>query len=144
MHLPDEFYQLEKTIAKYLSELRPAQRTGLCLWVMGAVLAQSACQNAVITALLAYGGFHTLRQYLREWLYDGADRAAPCSVQLEVSRCFAPLLRWLLSWWQGKEIALAIDATTHHDKLTALVVSVLYEGCAIPVAWHIMPGEQPG
>ena len=37
------------------------------------------------------------RQDLREWLHDGADRAAPCWVQLDVDACFAPLLRWVLA-----------------------------------------------
>jgi hypothetical protein len=144
MRFPREFYQIRQVIETRMPQMRAAQQTGLSLWVMGTVLAQSACQNAVVTALIAYGGFHTLRQYLREWLYNGEDRAAPCAVRLDVEECFAPLLRWLLSWWKSSDIALCIDATTHHDMLTALVVSVLYEGCAIPIAWHIRRAELPG
>ena len=90
--------------------IRPAHRRGLALWVYGAVLAQSACQNAVVSALLAVGGFHTVRQYLREWLYDGRDKAAPCSVQVEGRSVSCRCLRWLLEWWQGREVALAVDA----------------------------------
>ncbi len=144
MHLPRECYQMEEQLAQYLPVLRPAQRRGLARWVYGAVVAQSACQNAVVSALLAVGRFHTVRQYLREWLYDGADKAAPCQTQVEVEQCFAPLLGWLLAWWHGRELALAIDATLHGQRVTALVVSVLYRGSAVPVAWHILRANRPG
>ena len=41
-------------------------------------------------------------------------------------------------------MALAVDATMHGDKVAALVVSVLYRGCAIPVAWSILPANKKG
>jgi len=69
MRLPSEWYQMERTIAQWFPHMRPAQQRGLALWVYGAILARSACQNAVITALLALSSWHALRQYLREWLY---------------------------------------------------------------------------
>jgi Transposase DDE domain len=114
------------------------------LWVYGAILAQSACQHAVITALLTRGVWHTVRQRLRDWLYDGADKADPCRMQVEVTACFAPLLSWVLTWWQGETLALALDATAHGDLVVALVLSVLYRSNAIPVAWEILPANQPG
>jgi hypothetical protein len=108
------------------------------------VLAQSACQSAVLAALLVHGRYHALRQRLREWLLDGTDKACPCAVQVEAEACFAPLLRWVLDWWQGRELALAVDATAHREDVVALVVSVLYRGSAIPVAWAILQGNTPG
>jgi hypothetical protein len=50
----------------------------------------------------------------------------------------------VLGWWQGRELALAVDATAHREEVVALVVSVLYRGSAIPVAWAILPGNVPG
>lgn len=145
MRVQRELYALEASMGQHLPGLRPSQRQGLALWVLGTVLAQSGCQSAVVSALVGLGGRpHALRQRLREWLYNGNDRAAPCQVELDVTACMAPLLRWVLSWWQGQELALAIDATLHGDKVTALVISVLYRGCAIPVAWHILPANEPG
>jgi hypothetical protein len=29
-----------------------------------------------------------------------------------VESCFAPLLAWVLSWWEGTQVALAVDGTT--------------------------------
>jgi hypothetical protein len=144
MRCPAECYQVQEALAVYLPQLRPAQRRGLTLWVSGTILAHSSCQNAVISALFWLGRWHTVRQYLREWLYDGGDRAAPCQTEVTVTTCFAPLLRWILSWWQSEQLALALDATYHGTEHVALVVSVLYRGAAIPVAWAILPANQPG
>lgn len=135
---------MQQSIAHYFPNLRPAQQRGLTLWVYGTILAQSACQNAVISALAAVGVWPIVRQRLREWLYDGPDKARPCNTRVEVALCFSPLLRWLLSWWQGNHLALAIDATLLGDRVCALVISVLYRGSAIPVAWQILPANQKG
>ena len=144
MRYPAEWYQLHATVADVFAHLRPAQQRGLSWWVMGTILAQSACQSAVLAALLRFGRYHAMRQYLREWLYDGSARAAPCRTDLAVTTCFAPLLGWVLRWWRGDSLPLAIDATAHGDRVVALVVSVLYRGCAIPVAWAIVPANTPG
>ena len=85
---------LHDQIQRHLPHLRPAQRRGLALWVGATVMARSGCQNAVLGVLQSLGfSWHATRQYLREWLYDGSDRAAPCRVQLDIEACFAPLLR---------------------------------------------------
>lgn len=147
MRFPAACYQMLSTLDTHFSScLRPAQRRGLACWVYGTITAQSACQNAVIAALVPVTGEKrtTVRQYLREWLRDGADKAAACQSQVEVSACFVPLLRWVLSLWRGRELPLAIDVTNLDDRLHALCVSVVYRGCAIPVAWHIMPGGKKG
>lgn len=144
MGVPREVYQMTAAVRQHLPMLRPAQQRGLVWWVYGTILAQSACQTAVITALLLYGHYEALRQRLREWLYDGQDKAPQCRSQVEVSACFPGLLGGLLTGWQGSELALALDATLHGDRLVALVVSVLYRGCAIPVAWHLLPANQEG
>ena len=144
MRLPRETYQIQQTIETHLPRLSQPQLTGLVLWVCGAILAGSACQNAVASALSPWGRWNNLRQYLREWLYDGSDRTSPCQTQLDVTLCFAPLLRWVLAWWRSGRLALAIDPTLKGDQTTAIVISVLYRSCAIPVAWRIHPATQRG
>jgi hypothetical protein len=144
MRVPRELYHFEKELAERLQSLSKAQCRGLALWVLGTILANSACQSAVVEALVVYGKRHALRQRLREWLCDGKDRAKPCQTELEVEACFPTLLRWVLSMWRGQELALAIDPTLHKDRVAAPVISVVYRGCAIPVAWHILPANPPG
>ena len=45
---------------------------------------------------------------------------------------------------KSDSLALAIDPTTLSDELTATVVSVVYRGCAVPVARVVLPGNKPG
>ena len=144
MRLPKECYQIKQVIETHLPHLTQSQLTGLAWWVCGTILAGSACQNAVASALSTRGNWNNLRQYLREWLYDGGDRARPCKTELDVSICFAPLLRWVLAWWRSGRLALAIDPTLKGDDTTAIVISVVYRGCAIPVAWRILRANKPG
>src|SRR4051794_1059724 len=144
MHAPPPLCPMERALAERLPHLRGPQRRGLALWVPGAVPAHSACQAAVLAALLPWAPYHALRQRLREWLLDGADKAVPCAAQVDGERCFAPLLRWVLGWWQGRGPALAGDATAHPEDGGALVGSAVYRGWAIPVAWAVLPGNVPG
>ena len=50
----------------------------------------------------------------------------------------------MLTWWRSGRLALAIDPTLKGDQTTAIVISVLYRGCAIPVAWSIHRATQRG
>jgi hypothetical protein len=96
---------------------------------------------------------------LREFVYDGAEHSAPGRAQVDPTACFAPLLGWVLRLAADgaaptaaeatavavpSRVALALDVTTHTDRLTAIVVSVLLCGRAVPVAWRLLPGQQPG
>ena len=144
MRFPPEFYQIEQTLRQRMAHLSDSQIRGLALWTLGTATAGSGCQSAVVAALSFMGKAESVRQRLREWLRDGADRARPSPNQIDVRAGFDPLMRWVLSLWESNDLALAIDPTTLSDKLTAVVVSVVYRGCAIPVAWAIMRGNKPG
>lgn len=136
-------YQMEQLLAVRFPQLRPAQQRGLAYWVVGTILAGSACETAVLTALSLRLSSQALRQRLREWLYDGKDKAAPCRVELDISTCFVPLLQWILSWWKAPLLPLAVDATLDRDRSVALVISVLYRDTALPVAWCVLRAQRP-
>jgi hypothetical protein len=145
MRFPRELYQIEQQLTQQLPNLRPAHVLGLALWVYGTVLAKSACLTAIVVELAVFLKPNTARQRLREWLKDGRDKARPCAAQVELAACFPALLRWVIDWWQNSTtLPLAIDAVAHQDRVVALVISVLYRGCAIPVAWHIVPAQAKG
>lgn len=145
MRFQEPWYQLVAAIAAHLPHLRPAQQHGLAAWVYGTIHATSGCESAVLRELLLDGGcWETWRARLREFLCDGSEKAAPCTTEVAVAACFAPLLAWVVQLWQGQMLPLAIDATLDGDALTALVVSVLYRGSAIPVAWQILPANVAG
>ncbi|MGB9632770.1 MAG: transposase [Chloroflexaceae bacterium] len=145
MRFPRALYQIEEQITQQLPALRPAHALGLALWVYGTVLAKRACLTAILVELVVFLKPDAARQRLREWLKDGRDKARPCDAQVELAQCFPALLRRVITWWQGSTtLPLAIDAVSHQDRVVALVISVLYRGCAIPVAWHIVPAQEKG
>jgi hypothetical protein len=134
------FDQWLTTIMHHLSHLSKPQATVLALWSFGMVLARS-CALTAVSNLLATGmqrQEQTVRQQLREWYYDAKRKRGPKRQALRVETCFAPLLGWVVSWWQGTQLALAIDATTLGQRFVVLAVSVVYRGCAIPVAWTVL------
>ena len=147
MHVPRECYPLQEAIDTSLAHLTTAQRRGLVWWVFGTLLAGSGCLSAVLVALgpfVGRAGQAALRQSLREWLRDGGDKLVPGAAQLEVATCFAPLLRWLLGWWRGAALPVALDVTLLRDRVAIVTLAVLYRGTAIPVAWHVTAANRQG
>jgi hypothetical protein len=67
----------------------------------------------------------------------GAKRGAKRR-SLEVARCFAPLLRWVVALHpaDARQLALAMDASTLGQRFTIRSIHAVIRGCAIPVAWH--------
>jgi hypothetical protein len=136
---------VEELVETFLPALRRAERGGLALWVVALLVAESCCERTILTKMAPLGyATHALRARLREWLYAGADRAAPCGTSLAVEACFAPLLGWVLAWWGGPTLPLAIDATALRGRVVVLAISVLYRGSAIPVAWVVLPHRGKG
>lgn len=145
MRLPAAFSPLTKALSIHFADvLTPGQQRTLAAWVAGTLVAGSSCLPLVTAALslsLGCGSFDRVRQTLKEWLLDGSERSTPSHLHVEPVRCFPALLAFVLSLWRSPTLALALDATAHTDQLTALVLSVLYRGRAIPIAWHIVPGN---
>jgi hypothetical protein len=125
--------------------LSKPQATVLALWSLGMVLARSCAVSAVSVWLATW--LHrkeqTVRQQLREWCYEAPAKQGTHRQALAVEPCFVPLLRWVLSRWQGTQLALALDATLLGTRFAVLAVSVVYRGCAVPVAWTILLANTP-
>jgi len=112
------------------------------------VIARSCGLTSVSSTLakLFKGKENTFRQRLREWCWEPADKKGTHRCGVVVSACFGSLLAWVVSAWSGDErrLALVLDATSLKDQFVVLAVSVVYRGCAIPVAWEVVAAEQPG
>jgi hypothetical protein len=145
MHCQASVDQWRTTIMLHLPHLSKPQAMGLALWSLGMVLARSCALTAVSPLLATVWARKegTMRQRLREWYYDASVKRGPKRQALQVETCFAPLLGWIVSWWQGTQLAVALDATTLGTRFVVLAISVVYRGCAIPVAWVILPANQP-
>jgi hypothetical protein len=128
------------TIHTHLPHLTKPQATVLALWSLGMVLARS-CALTAVSAFLAmwlHRKEDTVRQQLREFCYEATAKRGPARQELVVETCFVPLLAWIVDQWEGTQLALALDATTLGTRFTVLAISVVYRGCAIPVAWTVL------
>jgi len=128
--------------------LTPAQARVLAYWSYGMVLTPS-CGLTTVTMFLSTllrTRYDAQRQQLHEWCYDAANQRGKGRREVDVSVCFAPLLGWVLALWPPGErrLALALDATTLGQRFTVRAISVVYRGCAIPVAWHVVPATAKG
>ncbi len=140
---PEDVSQWTETVTREMPQLSPAQARVLALWSYGMVLTQScACHTiALFWGLVLGDGYHALRQRLREWCYDAADKRGLGRQEIDVTVCFAPLLAWVMRLWTGTQVTLALDATSLSDRFVVLTISVVYRGCAIPVAWKVLAAQ---
>src|SRR5437763_5251202 len=148
MSHPKPLSQWTLTVSTMLSKLSRPQAKVLAYWSYGMVLARS-CGITLVCAALALqvdSSEQSLLQRLREWCYGAKDKKGQRRRELDVSTCFGPLLQWILAWWPADQprLALALDATTLSKRFTVLCISVVYRGCAIPVAWKVVGAEQKG
>ena len=127
-------------IHTHLPHLTRPQVTVLALWSLGMVLARSCALTAVSVFLATW--LHrkedAVRQQLREFCYETTAKRGTARHALVVETCFVPLLAWVVGQWEGTQLALALDATTLGTRFTVLALSVVYRGCAIPVAWTVL------
>jgi len=147
-------------ITKNLPNLTKPQAFVLALWNIGMTIVKSCGLTSVVNILapmlsaskdkkILKQKRDSLRQRLRQWCYDANDKTGNKRSELNVETCFPFLLKWIMNLWKGKQLALALyyPCRLPHRSVTVLVVSVLYpslrwDGCAIPVAWTILKGNE--
>jgi len=148
MSCPEEVLRWDAEVSSALPVLSRAQARVLAAFSFGMMVTQSCGLSTVATFLASLLGrsYEAQRQQLREFCYDAPDKRGRQRKEVAVAVCFAPLLRWVLAWWPAgeKRLALALDATTLGQRFTVLAVSVLYGGCAIPVAWTVVRATSKG
>jgi hypothetical protein len=141
-------YRWTRQVASHLPGLSPVFVTLLALWSLGMILARCCGLDRVTCALarLRRQSDNTVRQRLREFYQEASAKAGAkrgCQRRdFDVTGCFAPLLRWVLSFWSCPRLALALDVSNLGSRFHVLCVSVLYGGIGIPVAWKILPAQQ--
>ena len=131
-----------------MGHLSGPQITVLALWSYGIVLANACGLSRVSTTLASHLGEKdgNLRQRLREWYWDKQDKQGKKRVDWQVNQSFRPLLSWILERWSPEErqLVLAMDATSLKKLFVVLSISVVYRGCAIPIAWTILREGKKG
>jgi hypothetical protein len=127
-------------------DMSKPQLKGLADWSFGMTLAHCCSLDSVASFMADWLGQPELsvRSRLREWYMPAQLKSGSQRQDLQVSTCFAPLLRWLVRDWPQPRLALALDASTLFDRFVLLAVSVLYKRCAFPVAWKVLPATTKG
>jgi hypothetical protein len=148
MFYPPELLTWVEEVSSHLPHLSTSQAQ-VPAWYSFAVSIVQSCGLSHVSGFLGYllgQSEETVRQRLRESLYDAQDKRGSNRREVDVVACFAPLLHWVVSRWNSPDgwLFLALDATTLRQTFTVLSVSVLVGQCAIPIAWTILPATQPG
>jgi len=146
MPRPDLLYLWADRVASRLPTVSRCQARALAWYSFGMILARSSGLDRVAAHLSALLGQApgTVRQRLREFYRPAAMKRGRSRRELDPEACFGPLLEWALSGWGGGPLALAVDATALGDRMTVLCVAALYRSCGVPVAWAVLPGNEPG
>ena len=144
----DSLAYWETEVSTHMPHLRRSFVRLLAWYSFGIVLTQSCgCTTvSVFLAQLLDMKENTLRQRLREWSYDAPAKRGRLRQELDVRPCFPALIRWILAAWPSDErrVVLVMDATTLRQTVTVLTISLVYRGCAIPVAWACVGAVTPG
>src|SRR4029434_4550708 len=132
-------------VSTHMPHLSVPQARALALWRCGIALSRSWRRVTVapFLALLLRQKVDAVEQRLYEWCCAAPHKAGGKRQTLEVTTCFVPLLRWVVALWSGTHRALARETRASCVRFVMLTVSVVSRGCAIPVAWTIVPANQP-
>jgi Transposase DDE domain len=147
MPYPTELDYWTEEVSTGFSQLSRTQAKVLALYSYGMAMTRHSGQTIVsaFLGLLLGVSIGNLRQRLREWTYEAEQKRGEKRRSVQIEEQFAPFLSLILRYWRApKQLVLALDVTYLRDRHTILTVSVVYRGCAIPVAWHILSGNQKG
>ena len=141
MLYPAELSAWIQAVSTGLPHLRRVQAVGLAVYSYAVLEVQGigVSQVSFFLAQVLQQKENSVRQRLREGLYDAADKRGRQRREVEVRLCFPLLLEWVLRLWgQQEQVMLVLDAMTLRQSVTVLVVSVAVGRCAIPVAWAVL------
>jgi len=137
-----------RIVSYHFPHLSLPEVIGLASWSFGMVLTGSSSLTRVSEFIAKVNGekANTVRKRLKEWYQDSKTKKGNKRKELDVNKCFVPLLKWIISLWNSEEkwLPLAIDTTNIGQNFTVLSLHVLYQGCGIPVAWKIVKGTEKG
>lgn len=146
--VPQTYGKWVRVVIEKMPHLSKPQAVVLAMWSFGIALTHSCGLTTVsvfLGEILGRPSAH-IREQLRQWYREKRSQGGRKYSQIEVRQCFSPLLKWVLSQWSSEEkrLVLAADATTLGQRFTLLVISVVYRGGAIPVAWKVVRGTEKG
>ncbi|NEO82543.1 MAG: transposase [Moorea sp. SIO4G3] len=147
-HRPEAYQAWMRIVIHNMAHLSKPQAVVLAMWSFGIAITQS-CGVSTVSAFLAALLNHSensVRQRLKEWYKGSQEKWGHKRAQVDVTGSFVPLVQWILSWWppEQKRLVLAADASTLGNRFSLLVISLIYRGCGIPVAWKVLEANAKG
>jgi hypothetical protein len=146
MSHPEKLKQWRAEVSTHMPHLSRTEAVVLALYSYGMAMTKRCGLTTIVTfmSMLLSDNPNSVRQRLREWNYDPKQKRGRKRRAIDVTASFAALLKWLLHDWSMPEVVLAMDVTYLGDRFTVLAISVVYRGCAIPVAWQVRLGNAKG
>jgi hypothetical protein len=124
---PTTVYQLQAEIEQRLPSLGKWQALGLTLMVL-AIAVQEGCHLSQLAEQLPdWGGFNTVKQRLKRWVQNP---------RLNVTAACEEWVGWVWSSCRSARPVLLVDETKLGDRIGVMMVSLAYEGRAIPLLWR--------
>lgn len=120
-------YRLQAEVEHRFPSLGTWQAKGLALAVLGLLLQQQCGLSKMAEALPEVGAFHTVKQRLKRWMSNERIAVLPACYEW---------LGWGWSRWGMARPLLLVDETKLGDRLAVMMVSLAYEGRAIPLMWR--------
>src|SRR2546422_4498154 len=107
-----------KELTKPFPDLSRPQLKGLAEWSFGMILARCCSLDSVASYLADWleQPEASVRNRLRAWYLPADLKSGSQRQELQVTTCFAPLLRWLCRDWPEPRLALALDASTLDER----------------------------
>src|SRR5947208_11218940 len=115
MSRPPQLIPWQRHLASRFPDLPTPVVAVLALYSFGMLLAHVSGLSTVVLFLAQHlgGRRDALRKRLAELYKEAPAKSGAKQGQkrrdVDVSLCFPPLLRWVLSLWSGRHLALAID-----------------------------------
>ncbi|MCT7993726.1 transposase [Laspinema olomoucense] len=137
-----------RILSYHMPTLTIPQLRGLAAWSFGMVMTRNSSLTKVSTFIASINDEkpNTVKCRLKQWYTEKSNKNGRKRSEVDVTSCFGPLLKWVYSLFSPGTtyLPLALDATNIKDKFTVLTINVLYNSCAIPVAWKVIKGGEKG
>jgi hypothetical protein len=123
----DQLYQWMEIIQRHFTNLKKWQAIGLALYSYGVILSEKCQASKVGESLAVLGQIPSVERRLRRWLSNGAIDSIACQMAW---------VKWVVANMEAPRLALLVDETKLGARIGIMMVSVAYEGRAIPLAWR--------
>lgn len=120
-------YQWIEIIQMHFDKLGKWQAIGLALYSYGVVLAGHCQGSKVAESLAFFGRIPSLERRLRRWLNNR---------RIDVEACFQIWNFWVWKSLDAPRALLLVDETKLGKRIGVMMVSLAFEGRAIPLVWR--------